>query len=78
MQAQLTDGLDDSQEQKYTCKNDKTINLINDSQFIVTQKQYMFSGNILARTKISDRNTKYCNNFLLHRNNKCITVKTIN
>ncbi len=74
---QLTDGLDNSREQKYTGKNVKTINLINSLQFIVTQRQYMFSSNILARTKMSEHNPKYCNNLLLHRNNTCITGKTI-
>ena len=39
IQAQVTDGLDKSQEQKYTGANDKTINLINYVQFNVTQKQ---------------------------------------
>jgi hypothetical protein len=41
IQAQLTDGLDHSREQKDTCKNDKTINLINELQLIGTQKQYI-------------------------------------
>jgi hypothetical protein len=38
----VTEGLNNRREQKYTGKNDKTINLINDLQFIVTQTQYMF------------------------------------
>jgi hypothetical protein len=36
----MTDGLFHSREQKYTCKYDKTINLINNQQLFVTQKQY--------------------------------------
>jgi hypothetical protein len=38
IQPQLTDGLGYSQEQKYTCKNDYTVNLINESKLSVTQK----------------------------------------
>ncbi len=58
-------------------KNDNTINLINESQLIVIQKQYMFSGNLLARTKISKHITSHCNKLLIHRNNKCVTAKAI-
>ncbi len=42
---------------------------------IVIQKQCMFSGNMLARNKISERIATYCNKLLVHRNNKCVTVK---
>ncbi len=37
----------------------------------------MFSGNMLARTKISKRIATYCNKLLIHRNNKCVTDKNI-
>ncbi len=56
IQAQLTDGLDNSQEQKYTGATNITINLIKQRHFIVTQKQYKRSGNLLLRTKIYMRN----------------------
>ncbi len=34
--------MDNCQEQKYTCNNDKTIYLIINLQFIVTQKQHNY------------------------------------
>ena len=40
IQSKLKDGLVHSEEVKYTCKYDKTINLINNSQFIATWKQF--------------------------------------
>ncbi len=51
IQAQLSDGLDNSQEQKYTCATDITVKLINYYHVIVTQKQYIGSRNLLLRTK---------------------------
>jgi hypothetical protein len=53
---QVTDRLDSFQEQFYTDVTDKTFKLIKYQQFIVTQKQCIGSGNVLARTKIYKRN----------------------
>ncbi len=41
IQAQVTDVLDNSQEQKYASTTDITIKLINKLHFIVTWKQYI-------------------------------------
>ncbi len=38
----MIDGLDHSREQKYTFKNDKTINLIKKLYLFITLKQYNF------------------------------------
>ncbi len=44
---------------KNTHTTDKTVNLINWLQYIVTQKQYMGSADVLSRTKIYKRNRNY-------------------
>ncbi len=77
IQAQVTDRLDSFWEPKYTGATEKTNKLFNCQQFIVKQKQYTCSGNVLARTKIYKHNCNYCNNLLLYRNNTHATDKTI-
>ncbi len=73
-----------SREQKYTCKYEKAIILINKLQLIVTQKQYdchtatMYVFKKYGIDKqISVHMATYCNKLLLHRYNKYKTVKTI-
>jgi hypothetical protein len=43
--------------------------LLHRNNMIVIQKKIVFSGNMSARTKISERIATYCNKLLIHRNN---------
>ncbi len=51
--------------------------LLHRNSLIVIQKQYIFSGNMVAINKLSKHMATYCNKLLLHKYNKYVTVKTI-
>ncbi len=52
MQSQVIECLDNCQEQIYTGQPDKTIYLIKNHHFTVTQQQYTISGSLLLQPKI--------------------------